>query len=48
VPRATPTALEPNPVSLTQNEIYASLGRGALVIVGLFIFSGVLIRVRRS
>ena len=48
VPRPTPSALPTNPVSLNQNEIYASLGRGALVIIGLFIFAGLIIRVRRS
>jgi VCBS repeat-containing protein len=48
VPRPTPTALPTNPVSLNQSEIYSSLGRGALVIVGLFIFSGILLRLRRS
>ena len=48
IPRPTPTALPPNPVSLNQNEIYNSLTRGALVIVGLFIFSGILIRIRRN
>ncbi len=48
VPRPTPTALPTNPVSLNQNEIYSSLGRGALVIIGLFIFSGLLLRLRRS
>jgi hypothetical protein len=47
VPRATPTALPPNPVSLGQNQIYASLGRGALVILGLFALAGIIIRVRR-
>ena len=48
VPRPTPTALPTNPVSLHQNEILISLGRGALVIIGIFIFAGLLIRVRRS
>lgn len=48
VPRPTPTALPPNPASLRQNEIYASLGRGALVILGLFALAGIIIRVRRS
>lgn len=47
VPRSTPTALPPNPVSLEQGEIYRSLGRGALVILGLFVLAGLLIRVRR-
>src|SRR6266508_6471888 len=47
VPRSTPTALPPNPVSLGQNQIYASLGRGALVILGLFALAGIIIRVRR-
>jgi hypothetical protein len=48
VPRPTPTAFPTNPVSLNQNEILISLGRGALVIIGLFIFAGLIIRVRRS
>ncbi len=47
VPRPTPTALPSNPASLGQNEIYASLGRGALVILGLFALAGLIIRVRR-
>ena len=48
IPRPTPTALPTNPVSLNQSEIYSSLGRGALVIIGLFIFAGLLLRLRRS
>jgi hypothetical protein len=48
VPRSTPIALPTNSVALNQSEIYASLGRGALVIIGLFIFAGLIIRVRRS
>lgn len=47
LPRPTPTALPTNPVSLEQNQIYASLGRGALVILGLFALAGLIIRVRR-
>jgi hypothetical protein len=47
VPRPTPTALPSNPVSLGQNQIYASLGRGALVILGLFALAGIIMRVRR-
>jgi hypothetical protein len=47
VPRSTPTALPANPISLRQNQIYASLGRGALVILGLFALAGIIIRVRR-
>ena len=46
VPRPTPTALPSNPVSLGQNQIYVSLGRGALVILGLFALAGIIIRVR--
>jgi hypothetical protein len=48
VPRPTPTALPANPVSLDQAQIYASLGRGALVIIGLFAFAGIILRLRRS
>ncbi|HUF00330.1 MAG TPA: hypothetical protein VMN99_13815 [Anaerolineales bacterium] len=47
LPRPTPTALPANPASLGQNEIYASLGRGALVILGLFALAGLIFRVRR-
>ena len=47
LPRPTPTALSANPASLRQNQIYASLGRGALVILGLFTLAGLIIRVRR-
>jgi hypothetical protein len=48
VPRPTPTPLPTNPVSLGQAQIYTSLGRGALVIVGLFALSGVVLRLRRN
>ena len=48
LPRATPTPLPPNPVSLEQDQIYASLGRGALVILGLFAIAGLIIRVHRD
>ena len=47
IPRPTPTALPANPVSLGQKQIYTSLGRGALVILGLFALAGLIIRVRR-
>lgn len=47
LPRPTPTALPPNPASLEQRQIYGSLGRGALVILGLFALAGLIIRVRR-
>jgi hypothetical protein len=47
VPRPTPTALPVNPASLEGNAIYASLGRGALVILGLFALAGLIIRARR-
>lgn len=47
LPRPTPTPLPPNPVSLGQNQIYTSLGRGALVILGLFALAGLIVRVRR-
>jgi len=48
VPRPTPTPLPTNPMLLTQNEIITSLARGALVIIGLFIFAGIILRLRRS
>ena len=48
IPRPTPTLLPTNSASLNQNSIYSSLGRGALVIIGLFVFAGLIIRVRRS
>lgn len=47
VPRPTPTALPANPAALKQDEIYASLKRGALVILGLFVLAGLIIRIRR-
>ena len=47
VPLPTPTALPTNPAALGQNQIYASLGRGALVILGLFALAGIILRVRR-
>jgi hypothetical protein len=47
LPRLTPTILPPNPASLGQNEIYGSLGRGALVMVGLFALAGLIVRLRR-
>ncbi len=46
VQRPTPTLLPPNPASLNQTTILASLGRGALVILGLFIFSAIVLRLR--
>ena len=45
-PRPTQTPLPPNPVSLHQGELYKSLGRGALVILGLFALAGLILRVR--
>ncbi|MFT3893746.1 MAG: hypothetical protein QM730_19120 [Anaerolineales bacterium] len=47
-PRPTPTVLPVNPVSLNQSAIYMSLGRGALVILGLFVFAGIILRLRRN
>jgi hypothetical protein len=47
-PPPTPTALPANPVSIGQNAVYASLGRGALVIIGLFALAGLIIRARRD
>ncbi len=47
-PLPTPTQLPINPAELTPGAIYVSLQRGALVIVGLFIVFGILLRLRRS
>lgn len=47
VPRPTPTPMPTNAAALDQNEIYASLGRGALVILGLFACAGLILRLRR-
>lgn len=46
-PRPTPTLLPTNAVSMTQTAVYTSLGRGALVILGLFAFVGIILRFRR-
>ena len=46
-PKPTPTALPTNPASLDSNSILMSLGRGALVILGLFAFTGLILRIRR-
>jgi hypothetical protein len=47
VPRPTPTPLPANPVSLEPNSIFLSLGRGALVILGMFALAGLILRIRR-
>lgn len=47
VPRPTPSPLPTNPVALNHNQVYASLGRGVLVILGLFAFAGLILRLRR-
>ncbi len=47
LPHPTPSPLPANPVGLSQNQIYASLGRGALVILGLFAIAGLIVRFRR-
>ena len=47
IPRPTPTMLPSNPASLGQNQIYGSLGRGALVMIGLFVLARLSVRLRR-
>jgi hypothetical protein len=47
-PRSTPTLLSPNPVSLTSDDIYASVRRGAFLIIILFFIFGFFTRLRRS
>jgi hypothetical protein len=46
-PHPTPTPLPANPVTLDQPAVYTSLGRGVLVILGLFAFVGLILRFRR-
>ena len=46
-PHPTPTPHPTNPVTLNQPAVYGSLGRGALVILGLFAFVGFILRFRR-
>lgn len=46
-PRPTPTPFPTNDVSLNHISIYTSLGRGVLVIIGLFVFAGIILRFRR-
>lgn len=46
-PRPTPTPLPTNPLSINRTAVYTNLGRGALVIIGLFIFAGLILRFRR-
>jgi hypothetical protein len=48
LPLPTPTPLPPNPAAITQNEIYASLRGGALIIAGIFLAFGIFLRLRRS
>jgi len=47
VPRSTPTPLPANPASLDSNTILLSLGRGALVILGVFALAVIIVRIRR-
>lgn len=48
LPPPTPTAFPTNSVTLNQSEIFTSFGRGALVILGLFAFFGLVLRLRRN
>ena len=47
LPRPTPTPFPTNPASLDSGTILVSLGRGALVILGVFAFAGLIVRIRR-
>jgi hypothetical protein len=46
-PRPTPTPLPFNGAALDHTEIYSSIARGALVIIGLFLLAGIILRLRR-
>ena len=45
---STPTSLPPNPAEVEPGEIDAGVQRGALVILGVFVVFGILVRLRRS
>lgn len=47
-PPSTPTPFAPNPAALDTPAIYASLGRGALTILLLFLVFGIFLRLRRT
>jgi hypothetical protein len=47
LPRPTPTPFPTNPASLDSGRILLTLGRGALVILGVFVFAGLIVRIRR-
>lgn len=47
-PIFTPTPLPSNPAEVTQNQIYVNFQRGALIIAGIFVFFGIILRLRRS
>lgn len=44
----SPTPLPPNPASVTSSSIYLSFGRGALIVLGLFIFFSIILRLRKT
>jgi hypothetical protein len=46
-PHPTPTVLPANPAELNASDIFYSLERGALVIIGLFVISGLILRIRQ-
>src|SRR6266498_3266495 len=46
MPRPTPTPLPANPASLDSKNIFMSLSRGALVILGVFALAGIIVRIR--
>jgi hypothetical protein len=46
LPRATPTTLPANPVSLDQQAVFSSFGRGALVILAVFAIAALILRIR--
>ncbi len=46
-PYPAPTPLPPNPLTVSTGEVYANLGKGALLALGLFLAVGLYLRVRR-
>lgn len=47
-PYAAPTPLPANPLTVSMRDVYANLGKGGLMALGLFLVVGLFLRVRRK